>query len=669
MIEEIEAPRGPVGDFEAKEDGEQEHVSPRRRRKLLTACLCILGTELCERMAFIGIATNLSLYLKQYLGYSAASASQLLQVFKGTVFVTPLIGGYLADAHFGRFRTILAFSAVYLVGLLGITAVNAAPSTRPRRNAPPDGGYGPTTAAFWAFMYLIALGSGGIKPCVSSFGGDQFRDGSAQERRYRSSFFNWFYFVINLGSLIAALVVTPVQEMRGYAIGFGIPAAVFVAALALFVGGAGARLYAYVPPEGSPLRRLYQVFKCALITNARKPVPSDPSQLHDPPLGSGNVAFRMGRTPRYRRLERAALPHGRPGRYQPSLAEVEEAKALLSLGPFLLLAVLFRIGCDPISTLLPFTGDSLQRGMGAIKVPAASMSFANQLAMLASLLAYDFLVVPLARRRGWRITAMQRIGFGIILQILALLSAGFIEVARYRILARTGIARRFARALALNPKLAAGSARRFTVPMSIWWHVIPHAFEGVSETFVNAAVVEIFFTQVSEGTRSLANSLLLLAVGLSSYLAFGLNKAVAAATKSDPWISQNPFAGHYDWYMFLNAGIAMLALVVFFWVARCYRERPLTDGEAMSLAELKLSADAGEEVAHHHTHAPGHANGHGHGHADEGGADGGAPSRQGSSALMLGGGGPTSARVDSGVLQQLRAAGGPPHAHARPRHH
>lgn len=66
--------------------------------------------------------------------------------------------------------------------------------------------------------------------------------------------------------------------------------------------------------------------------------------LHtEPPLGEGAVAFKMGHTKRMRCLEKAAIPHGRPGKYQPSLTEVEETKALLSLAPIIVIAVLFKV--------------------------------------------------------------------------------------------------------------------------------------------------------------------------------------------------------------------------------------------------------------------------------------------------------------------------------------
>lgn len=72
----------------------------------------------------------------------------------------------------------------YTQGMLGITLVNLIPALRPIRGGvpPPPAGINATRSAFWAFMYLTALGAGGIKPCVSSFGGDQFNETSVRER-------------------------------------------------------------------------------------------------------------------------------------------------------------------------------------------------------------------------------------------------------------------------------------------------------------------------------------------------------------------------------------------------------------------------------------------------------------------------------------------------------
>ncbi|KAI8467277.1 MAG: POT family-domain-containing protein [Monoraphidium minutum] len=546
-----------------------------RRNRLVAACSCILGAETAERLAYYGLATNLSLYAKGFLGYPAAEATSMLQAWKATVYLTPLLGAYLADAYLGRFWVILLFSSLYLVGLSGVTAVNAVPSVAPRFHATPLGGsFRPTRALFWAAMYLIALGSGGIKSCVSSFGGDQFREDSARERQWRSSFFNWFYFCVNLGSLVATLVVVPVQEAKGYAIGFGIPTALMGVAIIVLVAGAVARLYTYVPPDGSPLYRIYQVFAGA-FRQRRQPLPADPTELFEPAPGEGKLAFSMAHTDRLHGLDRAAVPHGRPGAYQVSRTEVEETKALVGIGPVFLCVCIWQMAYDPIFTLLPLPGDVMDRTLGSrFKIPASSISFANTAGVMISVAAYDIFVVPIATKMGRPISTMSRIGAGFIVAILALLSAGFIEMARYRVVRSSGLVSRWEEAAAADPSVDYSEAR-FVQPMSIWWQAIPYFIMGAAETLTNVGVMELFFNEVSEGTRALGSSINLLTTAVGTYLAGGLNMAIAAATRGDPWVADNPLYGAYDKYFFLNAGILAAGYVAFLFVARAYKEKPI----------------------------------------------------------------------------------------------
>ena len=100
-----------------------------------------------------------------------------------------------------------------------------------------DGVCDPTSgqsAVVFVALYLIALGTGGIKPCVSSFGADQFDESDESEKQSKSSFFNWFYFSINIGALIASSVLVWVQTNVGWGWGFGIPAVVMAVAVVSF---------------------------------------------------------------------------------------------------------------------------------------------------------------------------------------------------------------------------------------------------------------------------------------------------------------------------------------------------------------------------------------------------------------------------------------------------
>jgi peptide/histidine transporter 3/4 len=134
------------------------------------------------------------------------------------------------------------------------------------------------SAVCFVALYLIALGTGGIKPCVSSFGADQFDESYEKERKHKSSFFNWFYFSINIGALIASSVLVWIQMNVGWGWGFGVPAVAMAIAVVSFFSGS--RLYRLQKPGGSPLTRIFQV----IIASFRKhnvEVPYDKSLLYE----------------------------------------------------------------------------------------------------------------------------------------------------------------------------------------------------------------------------------------------------------------------------------------------------------------------------------------------------------------------------------------------------
>jgi peptide/histidine transporter 3/4 len=95
-----------------------------------------------------------------------------IQVWSGTCYITLLLGAFISDAYWGRFWTILVFSIAYMIGMVGLALDAGLPGLRPDGASLASGGQ---LAFFWVSMYLVALGTGGIKPCVSAFGADQVR--------------------------------------------------------------------------------------------------------------------------------------------------------------------------------------------------------------------------------------------------------------------------------------------------------------------------------------------------------------------------------------------------------------------------------------------------------------------------------------------------------------
>ncbi len=131
----------------------------------------IVGNEACERFSFYGMRSILTIYMLQYLAFVEPDAKAYFHWFVMATYLTPLVGGWIADRWWGRYRTILWISLGYVAGH-AVLAVWETP------------------AGLFAGLALIAAGAGGIKPCVSAFVGDQFRP---DQRTLFDRVYGWFY--------------------------------------------------------------------------------------------------------------------------------------------------------------------------------------------------------------------------------------------------------------------------------------------------------------------------------------------------------------------------------------------------------------------------------------------------------------------------------------------
>jgi peptide/histidine transporter 3/4 len=165
--------------------------------------------------------------------------------------------------------------------------------------SPHDIGIGTRRAAVYLGLYLVALGEGGIKPCTSALGADQFDGADPVERVTKSSFFNWYYFAINIGSLLSGTLLVWVQDNVGWGVGFVIPTVFMLCGLAAFA--AGRRVYRYKELRGSPLTRVAQVVVAA-VRNCNLRLPDDTSALYEyeVPSSSAEDNFKIKHTSQFR---------------------------------------------------------------------------------------------------------------------------------------------------------------------------------------------------------------------------------------------------------------------------------------------------------------------------------------------------------------------------------
>src|SRR6476469_9374334 len=212
----------------------------------------IIANEGCERFSFYGMRNILTPFLISTLllflpeAERAGEAKHVFHTFVIGVYFFPLLGGWLADRFFGKYNTVFWLSLVYCAGhaCLAMFVTNR--------------------MGFYVGLSLIALGSGGIKPCVASFVGDQFD----QTNKHRAKVvFDAFYWIINFGSLFASLFMPIFLRYLGPAFAFGIPGVLMFISTAVLWLGRGQ--YVMVPPAPPNPHSFLRVSRDAIASGIR----------------------------------------------------------------------------------------------------------------------------------------------------------------------------------------------------------------------------------------------------------------------------------------------------------------------------------------------------------------------------------------------------------------
>ncbi|XP_075228642.1 peptide transporter family 1-like isoform X2 [Lycorma delicatula] len=221
---------------------ENNETEKEKEIKYPKAVFFIISNELCERFSYYGMRTILAIYLQKRLRYSENAATIIFHLFVMLCYFFPLVGAVIADSYLGRFRTIIYFSFVYAIGNIVLALSSVSVLQIPHSELTIIG------------LLLIATGTGGIKPCVSSFGGDQFI--VPQQEMQLQQFFSIFYFSINIGSMLGTLIspilrqdVHCLGENTCFPIAFAFPAFLMISALVIFI--AGKSLYKIKKPQGN----------------------------------------------------------------------------------------------------------------------------------------------------------------------------------------------------------------------------------------------------------------------------------------------------------------------------------------------------------------------------------------------------------------------------------
>ncbi|CAL4900766.1 unnamed protein product [Urochloa decumbens] len=543
----------------------------------------ILANDFCDRLASVGFTSNLITYLTLQMHIPLVQASNIITNYNGTANLTPLVGGLIADSFAGRFWTITFGSFFYQLGMVCLTLSAALPSLHPPPCAKHAADCHRASSYQVAVLYLsllcTSIGTGGTRPCTMAFGADQLElmnaRGGGQLRgagaaRPKWSFFNLYFFAVELAKLTAVTAVVYVQENVGWGWGLGVPTIAMLAAVIAFVSGYS--LYVRMPPGGSPLVRLAQVAAAAF--KKRKAAVPDPSLLYqDKELDAGiSTTGRLLHTDQLKFFDKAAivtdgdmLPSGEPNPWRLSTVHrVEELKSIIRILPICAAGIILVTSSSHNHSFAIQQARTLDRDLTPrFKIPPASMLIFTNLAMLLTLAFYDRVLVRVLRRLTGRpngITHLQRTGVGLTIAMLSNAVAAVVERRRRSVAAASGMLD--------SPKA--------TLPMSVFWLVPQFAIHGVANAFMDVGRMEFLYDQAPESMRSTAAALYWLTFSIGSYLGTLLVTIVHAKTKgSGQWLPDNLNRGKLDNYYWLVVALEVANLVYFFVCVKYYTFKPV----------------------------------------------------------------------------------------------
>jgi POT family proton-dependent oligopeptide transporter len=220
--------------------------------KLPSGIPFIVGNEAAERFSYYGMRAILVVFMTQYLMnpsgqldvMSENEAQGYFHLFVSTVYFMPLFGALLSDGLWGKYRTIIFLSLIYCLGHFALAIDN-------------------TRMGLLIGQGLIAMGAGGIKPCVSAHIGDQF---GVANRHLMTNVFSWFYFAINFGAFTAMLTIPWLLHRYGSAIAFAVPGFLMLIATVTFWSGR----YRFVHIQPAGINFIREMFSRAGIASLGK---------------------------------------------------------------------------------------------------------------------------------------------------------------------------------------------------------------------------------------------------------------------------------------------------------------------------------------------------------------------------------------------------------------
>ncbi|XP_062904477.1 solute carrier family 15 member 1-like isoform X1 [Mobula hypostoma] len=385
-----------------------ENKAPKKQRSStpnifgypISICFIVVN-EFCERFSYYGMRAVLVLYFRYFLRWDEDLATAIYHGFVALCFLMPIFGAIIADSWLGKFKTIIYLSIVYTIGQVVIAISSIADLTDTTGDGQPDN-LNLHIGLSMLGLLLIALGTGGIKPCVSAFGGDQFDD---DQEKQRSKFFSIFYLSINAGSLISTIITPILREQKCgsvpqacYPLAFGVPGALMAVALIVFIGGSP--LYKKSSPQGNIVLKVCKCIAFAIKNRFKHRSNQYPKRDHFMDWASDKYDEHL-------------------------IAQIKMVlKVLFLYIPLPMFWALF----DQQGSRWTLQAVTMNGNFGGIDIQPDQMQTVNPILILILVPVVDTIVYPLIAKCKLNFTPLRRMTVGMFLAAMAFVAAALVQV-------------------------------------------------------------------------------------------------------------------------------------------------------------------------------------------------------------------------------------------------
>lgn len=241
-----------------------------------------------------------------------------------------------------------------------------------------------------------------------------------------------------------------------------------------------------------------------------------------------------------------------------TVTQVEEVKSVLRLLPIWLCTILYSVVFAQMTSLFVEQGDAMDTRISTFHIPPASMSAFDILSVVVFIFIYRRILDPLVTRtmKSKGLSELQRMGIGLVLAIMAMISAGLVEKFR------------------LKYKIEDCNDCEGSSSLSIFWQIPQYVLVGASEVFMYVGQLEFFNAQTPDGLKSFGSALCMTSISFGNYvssLVVAIVMKISATDEMPGWIPGNLNKGHLDRFYFLLAALTTADLVIYVIMAKSYK--------------------------------------------------------------------------------------------------